>query len=148
MSGSGEEVVLVRRFDFCASHVYRRPEWSEEENRRVFGPCSNPRGHGHNYVLEVAVRGLVARETGMVVNLSDLKRIVEGVLEEFDHRNLNEDTPYFRERIPTTENLAAVLWDRIAGKLLKEWGGGTRLCRIVLHEDEDLRVEYARDADA
>ena len=138
------EVTISRRFDFSSSHRYYREEWSEEENTRVFGLCALPNGHGHNYTLEVAVSGEPDPTTGMVINLVDLKGAVEEVLERFDHKHLNLDTPYFSERIPTTENLATVLWDEVAAALAARPGvpGAWRLARIRLHETDDLYVEY------
>ena len=130
-------VLISRRFDFSSSHRYYRDEWSEEENRRVFGLCALPNGHGHNYTLEVAVCGTPDPTTGMVINLVDLQAAVEVVLEQFDHKHLNLDTPYFADRIPTSENLAAVLWDLIAEELV-----GATLNRLRLYETDDLYVEY------
>ena len=131
------DVLISRRFDFSSSHRYYREEWSEEENTRVFGLCTLPNGHGHNYTLEVAVAGEPDADTGMVINLVDLRSVVDGVLEEFDHRHLNLDTPYFRDRIPTTENLAVVLWGLIGERLQ-----GARLDRLRLYETDDLFVEF------
>ena len=138
------EVTISRRFDFSSSHRYYREEWSEEENTRVFGLCALPNGHGHNYTLEVSVSGEPDPDTGMVMNLVDLRGAVESVLVRFDHKHLNLDTPYFSERIPTTENLATVLWDEVAAALAARPGipDGWRLARIRLHETEDLYVEY------
>ena len=130
-------VTISRRFDFSASHRYYRDDWSEQENERVFGLCALPNGHGHNYVLEVAVTGEPDPQTGMVINLVDLKSAVDGVLAAFDHKHLNLDTPYFADRQPTTENLAAVLWGLI-GDALRE----ARLSRLRLYETDDLFVEY------
>lgn len=130
-------VLISRRFDFSSSHRYYRDEWSEEENRRVFGLCALSNGHGHNYTLEVAVWGTPDATTGMVINLVDLQAAVEVVLEQFDHKHLNLDTPYFTDRIPTSENLAAVLWDLIAQELV-----GATLNRLRLYETDDLYVEY------
>ena len=130
-------VRLTKRLEFSASHRYHNPAWSDRRNTDVFGKCNNPHGHGHNYLLEVTVVGAVDLVTGMVVNLYDLKQVLEGVLVEFDHKNLQEDTPYFTGRIPTTENLAVVLWDKIAVQLQ-----GTRLTRLRLFEEEDLSVDY------
>ena len=98
---------------FSSSHRYYRDEWSEEENMRVFGLCALPNGHGHNYTLEVAIVGVPDPNTGMVINLVDLEGAVSSVLVGFDHKHLNLDTPYFTDRIPTTENLATVLWELI-----------------------------------
>lgn len=135
-------VTISRRFDFSASHRYYRDDWSEEENRRVFGLCALPNGHGHNYTLEVAVSGEPDPDTGMVINLVDLKSAVEGVLVDFDHKHLNLDTPWFTDRQPTTENLAAVLWDRIADSLSTDAPSGATLSRLRLYEAEDLYVDY------
>ena len=138
------DVTISRRFDFSASHRYYREEWSEEENERVFGLCALPNGHGHNYTLEVAVAGQPDPDTGMVINLVDLKSAVEGVLEHFDHKHLNLDTPYFADRIPTTENLAAVLWDQVAAALAERPAArdGWKLARLRLYETDDLFVDY------
>jgi len=130
-------VRLTKRLEFSASHRYHNPAWSEERNKAVFGKCNNPHGHGHNYLLEVTVAGAVDPAIGMVVNLYDLKTVLERVLVEFDHKNLQEDTPYFTGRIPTTENLAVVLWDRIAEQLQ-----GAQLVALRLFEEEDLSVDY------
>ena len=131
------DVLISRRFDFSSSHRYYREEWSAEENERVFGLCALPNGHGHNYTLEVAVAGEPDPDTGMVINLVDLRSAVDGVLVQFDHKHLNLDTPYFQDRIPTTENLAAVLWG-----LIDEWLEGARLDRLRLYETDDLFVEF------
>ena len=137
-------VTISRRFDFSSSHRYYRADWTEAENTRVFGLCALPNGHGHNYALEVAVTGDPNPDTGMVINLVDLKSAVGGVLVRFDHKHLNLDTPYFTERIPTTENLATVLWELIVESLasLPAFLAGWRLTRIRLYETEDLFVEY------
>ena len=131
------DVRLTKRLEFSASHRYHNPAWSDQRNRTVFGSCNHLHGHGHNYLMEVTVAGAVDPVTGMVINLYDLKQVLEGVLVEFDHKNLNEDTPYFQDRIPTTENLAVVLWDKIAEQL-----HGARLTALRLFEEEDLSVDY------
>ena len=130
-------VRLTKRLEFSASHRYHNPAWSDDRNKAVFGKCNNPHGHGHNYLLEVTAAGAVDPVTGMVVNLYDLKAVLEQVLVEFDHKNLQEDTPYFTGRIPTTENLAVVLWDRIVEQL-----HGAQLVALRLFEEEDLSVDY------
>jgi 6-pyruvoyltetrahydropterin/6-carboxytetrahydropterin synthase len=131
------DVRLTKRLEFSASHRYHNPAWSGQRNRAVFGPCNHLHGHGHNYLIEVTVAGRVDPVTGMVINLYDLKQVLEGVLVEFDHKNLNEDMPYFQDRIPTTENLAVVLWDKIAEQLRE-----ARLTALRLFEEEDLSVDY------
>ena len=90
-------VLLTKRIEFAAAHRYHRPEWDEAKNRAVFGRCYNPPAHGHNYLLDVTVSGEVDPKTGMVINLFDLKRVLLSVLEEFDHKNLNLDMPYFAD---------------------------------------------------
>jgi 6-pyruvoyltetrahydropterin/6-carboxytetrahydropterin synthase len=130
------EVLLTKRIEFAAAHRYQNPAWGAERNRTIFGACYNEPGHGHNYLLEVTVAGEVDEATGMVVNLYDLKRVLEEVLEEFDHKHLNLDTPYFQETIPTAENIAQVLW-----RLLAARSGMGRLEVIRLYEDEDLFAE-------
>jgi 6-pyruvoyltetrahydropterin/6-carboxytetrahydropterin synthase len=134
-------VVLTKRIEFAAAHRYIKAEWDEAKNRAVFGRCYNPPAHGHNYMVEVTVSGEVDPETGMVVNLVDLKRILLNVLEEFDHKNLNLDMPYFVDRIPTSENLARVLWT----KLDTQKAIGT-LHAIRLYEDEDLYADVTAAA--
>jgi len=134
-------VLLTKRIEFAAAHRYIKAEWDEAKNRAVFGPCYNPPAHGHNYMVEVTVLGEVDPKTGMVVNLFDLKRTLLNVLEEFDHKNLNLDMPYFEGRIPTSENLARVLWT----KLDTQKAIGT-LHAIRLYEDEDLYAEVTAAA--
>ena len=131
-------VLLTKRIEFAAAHRYIKPEWDEAKNRAVFGRCYNPPAHGHNYMLEVTVAGEVDPHTGMVINLFDLKRVLLAVIEEFDHKNLNLDMPYFKDRIPTSENLARVLWT----KLETQEDIGT-LHAVRLYEDEDLCADVA-----
>jgi len=134
-------VLLTKRIEFAAGHRYIKAEWDEAKNRAVFGPCYNPPAHGHNYMVEVTVAGEVDPKTGMVVNLFDLKQILLNILEEFDHKNLNLDMPYFESRIPTSENLARVLWS----KLDMQKAIGT-LHAIRLYEDEDLYTDVTAEA--
>lgn len=135
------DVLLTKRIEFAAAHRYHNDAWDSARNRAVFGVCHNDPGHGHNYMLEVTIRGQVDEHTGMVVNLYDLKSVLEQVLEEFDHKHLNLDTPYFQRLIPTTENIAAVLWRILATR--PEIG---RPEKVRLFEDEDLYAEVRADA--
>lgn len=137
-------VSATRRFEFSASHRYWREDWSTEQNERVFGKCVSPYGHGHNYTLDVTITGEVDPITGMIMNMTDLKTIVNAVLEEFDHKHLNEDTPYFKECIPTTENIVRVLWGLIAPRLPV----GVALARLRLYEMDDLWAEYDGSGEA
>ncbi|MFO0700512.1 MAG: 6-carboxytetrahydropterin synthase [Nitrospira sp.] len=129
-------VLLTKRIEFAAAHRYIRPEWDEAKNRAAFGRCYNPPAHGHNYLLELTVSGDIDPTNGMVVNLFDLKRVLLDVIEEFDHKNLNLDMPYFKDRIPTSENFAHVLWEKLA--VQRDIGA---LHTLRLCEDEDLYAE-------
>ena len=107
---------LTRRYSFPASHRLFRADWSDEENRCVFGKCANPYGHGHNYAVEISVTGQIDPNTGMIVNLIELDDFVRThVLNDFDHANLNQQVPEFRDCIPTTENLCRVIFNRLQG---------------------------------
>ena len=135
MSASGM-VYATRKFTFSSAHRYWRPEWSAEENTRIFGNLTVP--HGHNYVLEVTVRGAVDPATGMVMDLAELKRLVgDVVVSRFDHADLNRDAVFASGAIPTTENLVRAIWDLLVPKL-----GGERLHRLRLWEDPTFYVEY------
>jgi 6-pyruvoyltetrahydropterin/6-carboxytetrahydropterin synthase len=113
MSGA-LKVVFGRRYRFAASHRLHSPELSDEENCRVYGKCNNPYGHGHNYVVEVHVSGTVDPATGMIVNLTDLDKFVNGeVIEAFDHKSLNDDVEAFGATVPTTENLCKEIYQRL-----------------------------------
>ena len=125
----------TRRFAFSAGHHYAVDDWSPERNANVFGRLTVP--HGHNYTLDVTVRGPIDPETGMVIDLSELKTVVgETVIERFDHADLNAD-PAFRSRVPTTENIAIVVWDLLRAKL-----GEERLWQVRVWEDPTLYVDY------
>lgn len=105
---------LWRRYRFCASHRLHSAQLGEEENRRVYGKCNNPYGHGHNYVVDVAVSGPVDPATGMIANLADLDTFVESeIVEPFDHKYLNEEIAEFRENVPTTENICIEIFNRL-----------------------------------
>jgi len=130
---------LTKRVEFCAAHYYINPAWSPEENQRVFGRDGNL--HGHNYILEVTIQGEPSPETGMVMDLKALKDlIVEAVVDRFDHKHLNQDVPYFKEKVPTPENLAVLIWELLEPRL--EGRQGHRLHRIRLHEDASFFVDY------
>ena len=128
-------VRITRRFYFSASHRYWVDAWPADENERRFG--HNTRQHGHNYVLEVTLTGPVDPETGMILNLSDVKATVNKVLERYDHRNLNVDHPAFASAQPTTERIAMQLADEIAPAIEPP----AKLFRIRLWETENLFAE-------
>jgi 6-pyruvoyltetrahydropterin/6-carboxytetrahydropterin synthase len=131
---------LTRKAEFSASHICRNPSLSEEENRRLFGEAANPHGHGHNYQIEVTIEGDPDPVTGMVFDLKDLKEIIEReVIQPFDHRFLNYETPPFDRVIPTPENIAIDIWRRVAPHLEGTRG---RLCNVRVRETADLYVDY------
>jgi 6-pyruvoyltetrahydropterin/6-carboxytetrahydropterin synthase len=136
-------VYLTRRYRFSAGHRLHNEALSEEENRRLYGKCNNPHGHGHNYVLEVTVAGPINPLSGMVCDLSVLDGIVEReVLEPLDHKNLNLDVASFRHRVPTTENLSAEIFELLRKKLESKHGNEVRLARVGLQETESNFVSY------
>src|SRR5438876_7797986 len=111
-------VYLTPKAECSASHYYPNPDLTPEENQRIFGKCNNPNGHGHNYTLEVTVKGEVDPRSGFVVDLKQLKEILlREVLDAMDHRFLNKEVPEFSSRIQTTENLAIAIWQRLDKKL-------------------------------
>lgn len=133
---------LTRKVRFTAAHRYYRPEWSEERNRQAFGPCANPYGHGHNYLLEVTVEGDIDPSTGFSVDLALLDRILEErVRAPLDHQHLNHAVPEFAPGadIPTSENILTLLWPRIGQGLQ---GAEARLVRLRLHEEDGFYVDY------
>jgi 6-pyruvoyltetrahydropterin/6-carboxytetrahydropterin synthase len=131
-------VYLTRKAEFSASHYYHNPALSPEENQRIFGKCNNPNGHGHNYTLEVTVRGAVDPRSGFVVDLKQLKDIMHReVLDVLDHRFLNKEIPEFSLTIPTTENLAINIWQRLAPRLK-----AAELYRVRVYETPDLFVDF------
>ena len=132
-------VCVTRRVHFSAAHRLHRPKWSEDRNREVFGDCSNPNWHGHNYNLDVTVEGDLDRETGYVLDLKKLKKVVyESVIQDVDHQNLNLDVAWMEQRNPTAENVVVAIWDRIHPRLPE----GIDLKRLVLWETPRNGVEY------
>ena len=111
-------IFLTRKAEFSSAHFYWNDAWSPEENQRVFGKCANRNGHGHNYTLEVTVAGEVDPVSGFVVDLKELKDILEReVVSAYDHRHLNFEVPEFKTAIPTTENIAIAIWKRVDNKI-------------------------------
>lgn len=130
---------ITRREEFSAAHRLFNPEFSDEKNQALYGLCANPHYHGHNYVLEVTLRGSVAPDTGMTYNLADLKSAVRReIIDKVDHKNLNEDAAEFmKNRIPTAENIAISIWERLEAHIV-----GGLLHRVRLYENERNFVDY------
>jgi 6-pyruvoyltetrahydropterin/6-carboxytetrahydropterin synthase len=130
--------VVARRLHFNAAHRLHNSARSEEWNRETFGPCNNPNYHGHNYELDVSVTGPVDPETGYVIDINVLKKLVEEkLLAHLDHKNLNLDVSWFKDLIPTAENIAVVCWQVLAPEI-----PAGRLLRIRLWETPRNYVDY------
>lgn len=131
-------ILLTRKAEFSSSHYYWISAWSDAENARVFGKCANRNGHGHNYTLEVTVAGEIDPKTGFVVDLKELKDVMEReVVSVYDHRHLNLEVPEFAKALPTTENIAIAIWKRLEGKIK-----GAKLHRVRVYEMTDLFADY------
>ena len=132
-------VSVIRVAQFNSAHRLHRADWSDEQNKMVFGLCSLPNYHGHNYKLELKVTGEIDAETGYVIDLSILKKLIDDeVMETFDHRNLNLDTIEFKNLNPTAENIAVVIYNKLKKRLPKNLQ-----LQIRLHETERNIVEYS-----
>jgi 6-pyruvoyltetrahydropterin/6-carboxytetrahydropterin synthase len=133
-------VITVRVF-FEAAHRLHNPDKSDEWNRRIYDKCNNPRGHGHNYAVDVSVEGEVDHESGYLIDMKVLKRLIgEAVIEDVDHSHLNHDVPWLDGIIPTAENLAHAFFDRIEPHLPR----GIRLVGVTVHETERNSATYRR----
>jgi 6-pyruvoyltetrahydropterin/6-carboxytetrahydropterin synthase len=134
-------VSITRKAEFSASHYCANPRLSAAQNEALYGKASSPSGHGHNYVLEVTVTGETDPLHGMVMNLKDLKEIMnEAVVEVYDHRFLNHEVAPFDRVVPTAENIARDIWRRLEPRL---HANGRRLRSIRLYETPDLFVDYS-----
>jgi 6-pyruvoyltetrahydropterin/6-carboxytetrahydropterin synthase len=133
-------IYITRRERFSAAHRMYRKEWTDEKNLRIFGKCSNPNWHGHNYVLYVTVKGEPADDLGFFININSLKQIIkEKIIDKIDHKNLNVEVGFMQGRIATTENLAIAIWDELKPAVEKE---GATLHRIKVEETENNSIEY------
>jgi 6-pyruvoyltetrahydropterin/6-carboxytetrahydropterin synthase len=131
-------VRVTRRVHFNAAHRLHNPALSDEENRRIFGPCNNPNWHGHNYILDVSVRGPVDDRTGYVLDLARLKKLVEEhAVDLIDHKNFNLDVSFMRDVIPTSENIIVGIWRQLEPVIRPG-----QLVKLVLWETPNNYVEY------
>jgi len=135
-----QKTYITRRFHFSASHRVFNPSLSDEENFMKFGKCSNPNGHGHNYIMDITVAGDVDAETGFVMDLSVLKQIVEEeIISKVDHKNLNIDVDFMRGVLPSTENIAIKIWDQVEQKINSP---KRKLYSVKIKETVNNSVEY------
>ncbi|MBI2279528.1 MAG: 6-carboxytetrahydropterin synthase [Bacteroidetes bacterium] len=133
-------VFLTRRERFNAAHRLFKPEWTDTKNFEVFGKCSNPNWHGHNYELFITIKGEPNLETGFVINLKQLSRIVRNrIIEQADHKNLNLEVPFMKGKIPTSENIAIAVWDEIEEDIVNL---NCKLHCVKVVETENNSVEY------
>jgi 6-pyruvoyltetrahydropterin/6-carboxytetrahydropterin synthase len=133
-------IFITRRERFNAAHRLFKPEYSDEQNLGIFGKCSNPNWHGHNYTLFVTVKGDVNPETGFLVNLKDLSSLIENrILEKLDHRNINLEVDFMAGKLASTENLAIGIWNELKAPISEM---GAMLHCIKVYETENNFVEY------
>ena len=134
-------IYITRRLEFCASHRLFNPKFSDKENEETFGLCNNPNGHGHNYVLEVTVKGEIEPDTGMVLDLKTLKKLINHeIVNKVDHKNFNMDVDFMEGVIPTAENIAIKFWDILEPKI-----DNGSLHELKLYESERNYVVYRGD---
>ena len=133
-------IFITRRERFNAAHRLFRPDYGEEKNLEVFGKCSNPNWHGHNYTLFVTVKGEVDPETGFLVNLKDLSELINSlVIDKLDHRNINLEVDFMQGKLASTENIAIGIWNELAIPIINL---GAQLHCIQVHETENNFAEY------
>jgi 6-pyruvoyltetrahydropterin/6-carboxytetrahydropterin synthase len=133
-------VYITRKEHFSAAHRLFRPEYSDEENLRVFGKCSNPQWHGHNYTLYVTVKGKVDENTGFVMDLKQLSRIIQDkVISVLDHRNINLEVPFMKGKLASTENLVIGIWNELAEDIRAK---GAVLHSVKVEETTNNSAEY------
>jgi len=131
---------ITRRERFNAAHRLFREDWPDEKNEAVFGKCSNPNWHGHNYILFVTIDGKINPETGFVVNLKDLSKIIrEKIIDKIDHKNLNIEVDFMKGKIVSTENIAVAIWEELEPDIKRL---GSDLYSVKLVETENNYVEY------
>lgn len=133
-------IYLIRRESFNAAHRLFRPDFSDDENLKVFGKCSNPNWHGHNYTLYVTVKGEPDKKTGMLMNLKLLSEIIRNyIIDKIDHKNMNTEVPFMKGKMASTERLAEAIWAELCRPIAEQ--GATLHC-IRIEETENNSVEY------
>lgn len=135
--------LVARRILFSSAHRYEQPQFSDAQNREIFGRCFTPYGHGHNYILEPHIVGPIDPVTGLVVNLTDVDELLTAVIQPLDHQHLNFDVPYFRDKVPTTEEIAAYCFQEVRAQMRQSvLFQGLQLVKVRLFETDDLWAEY------
>ncbi|HAN76506.1 MAG TPA: 6-pyruvoyl tetrahydrobiopterin synthase [Bacteroidales bacterium] len=133
-------IYLTRRERFSAAHRLCRSDWSNEKNAEIFGQCSNPNWHGHNYVMYVTVKGEIDPETGFVINLKELSQLIKKlIIDKLDHKNLNLEVDFLKDKIISTEVIVVSVWDILAPEVAKL---NANLHCIKVEETENNFIEY------
>ena len=133
-------IYLTRRERFCAAHRMFRKDWSDDVNQEIFGKCSNPNWHGHNYTLWVTVKGQPTEEHGFVMNINILKKIIiDYIINKIDHKNINLEVDFMKGKIATTESLAVAIWNELNPFIVKT---GASLHCVKIEETENNSIEY------
>lgn len=141
------KMLISKKVEFSASHICRSKQLTDAENERIYGAAANPLGHGHNYVVEVAIEGEPDPVTGMILDLKHLREILEDrVLNVYDHRLLNREVAPFDEIVPTVENIAIDIWNRVEPCIAPSTKGRARLHSVRVHETDELCAEYRGEA--
>lgn len=136
-------IQVTQKYEMAAAHRLHNPNWNSEKNIQVFGKCNNPDGHGHNYTVEVTLGGKSDSESGQLIDLDEMDRVVkENILDRFDHRNLNTEIPEFSELNPTVENMCRVFWDILTGQF-----GEVKLMKVGIWETPKTYAEYTGPLD-
>ncbi len=135
-----EVCTLTRVYRFSAAHRLHSPRYSDEENRRIFGKCNNPKGHGHDYYIEVTVTGNIDSETGMIVSVDYLDKVVKEIIDELDHKRLDIEVPYFMEFQPSGENIVKYLWLQLEQRIKV-----VKLFHLKLWETRDNYFEFFKE---
>ncbi len=136
-------VYITKQVHFCAAHKLYNPNWSEGKNEEVFGPCANKNWHGHNFDLFVTIKGDLDPDTGFVMNFKDLKEIVKNeVLEAVDHKNLNLDVPFMKDKLTSCENLIIEFWNILFPLIKQKSDGRASLQALKLYETPTSYAEY------
>ena len=139
-------VYITKQVHFCAAHKLYNPKWSKERNKEIFGPCANENWHGHNFDLFITIKGDADPDTGFIMNFKELKKIVnEEIVDQVDHKNLNLDVPFLRDKMTTCENLIIEFWNILEPLINEKSIQGAKLYKLKLYETPTSYAEYFGD---
>jgi len=139
-------VYITKQVHFCAAHKLYNPDWSEEKNMDIFGPCANQNWHGHNFDLYITIKGDPDPDTGFIMNFKELKHIVNReIVDQVDHKNLNLDVPFLQDKMTTCENLIVEFWNILEPLILEKSNHSAQLHKLKLYETPTSYAEYFGD---